>query len=293
MFQGNKNISTILIMTKKTSPLWEYFEEEAADPTFVNCKVDNCKQRISRGKTGTERSRLSNTGMRTHLMTHAKEWQEFLKKDAKVQADKKVDDEDDPEADETEFNDTLLFNLRTHKKRKSFFQQNLPEMVESQITYEVNDPRAKVKHQGILTMIITDIKPFNIVNDPGFLNFSKLLDPRFTVGSAMFYRRLLDKAYLNGQAKVQQKLLAAHPDAVSVQLDGWSQHHHGYMGLMVNYLTKDWKRAKLCLACAPFDQSHTGANVARWLEMECDKWGITDAVGVVTTDTAANMIKVS
>ena len=37
--------------------------------------------------------------------------------------------------------------------------------------------------------------------------------------------------------------------------------------------------------------SHTGENVAHWIEMECDKWGITEDVGVVTTDTAANMIK--
>ena len=36
--------------------------------------------------------------------------------------------------------------------------------------------------------------------------------------------------------------------------------------------------------------SHTGENIARWVETECDKWGITEDVGVVTTDTAANML---
>ena len=106
------------------------------------------------------------------------------------------------------------------------------------MTYEVNDPRAKVKHQGILTVIVTDIKPFSVVNDPGFLNYSKLLDPRFTVGSAMFYRRLLDKAFIQGKGKVQQNLSEAQPTSVSIQLDGWSQHHHGYIGILVNYITK-------------------------------------------------------
>ena len=77
-------------------------------------------------------------------------------------------------------------------------------MVESQMTYGATDSRAKVKHQGILTMIVTDLKPFNIVSDPGFLNYSKLLDPRFTVGTAMYYRRLLDKAYIKGIEKLQQ-----------------------------------------------------------------------------------------
>ena len=183
-------------MPKKTSHLWDYFEEEVADPTSVICQVDNCKKKISRGKTGTDKSRLSNTGMRTHLMScHGIEWQEFLKKDKKQNADKADEKEEALEADETENGGVSLFNLRNHKKRKIFFQQNLPDMMESKMTYEVNDPRAKVKHQGILTMIGTDIRPFSMVNDLGFLNYSKLLDPRFTVGSAMFYRRLLDKAH--------------------------------------------------------------------------------------------------
>jgi hypothetical protein len=37
--------------------------EEFADPTSVLCQVVDCKQKISRGKTAKERSRLSNTEM--------------------------------------------------------------------------------------------------------------------------------------------------------------------------------------------------------------------------------------
>ena len=195
------------------------------------------------------------------------------------------------EEDKTENMGVPIFHLNSHKKRKSFFQQNLPDMLESKLTYDAQDPRAKVKHQGILTMIVTDLKPFNIVNSPGFLNYSKLLDPRFTVGSAMYYRRLLDKAYIKGKEKIKKKLEEAQPTSVSIQLDGWSQHHHGYIGLLVNYITKGWRRAKICLACSPYDISHTGQNVANWVESECDKWGITEEIGVVTTDTASNMKK--
>ena len=49
------------------------------DPTFVICQIQGCLAKISRGKTGTERSRLSNTGMSTHLESaHKKEWGEYL-----------------------------------------------------------------------------------------------------------------------------------------------------------------------------------------------------------------------
>ena len=90
-------------MPKKTSHLWDYFVEEVADPTSVICQVDKCNKKISRGKTGTDKSRLSNTGMRTHLMScHGIEWQEFLKKDKKQNADKADENEEALEADETE-----------------------------------------------------------------------------------------------------------------------------------------------------------------------------------------------
>ena len=59
-------------------------------------------------------------------------------------------------------------------------------------TYDINDARAKSKHRAVLTMMIVDLKPFRMVNDPGFLNYSKLLDPRFAVESDLYYRRLPD-----------------------------------------------------------------------------------------------------
>jgi hypothetical protein len=131
-------------------------------------------------------------------------------------------------------------------------------MVQAKQCYDVNDPCAKVKHRGILMMIVTDLQPFSIVNDPGFLHYSKLLDPRFTVASDIYYRRLLEKSYKKGMECVQKKFNDDEPASVSLQLDGWSAHKHGYIGLLVSYITKDWRRAKLCLACSPFDGSKHG-----------------------------------
>ena len=156
-----------------------------------------------------------------------------------------------------------IFKLKTKRSRDDFFQQNLPNMIQSQQTYDANDPRARTKHRAILTMMVTDLKPFSMVNDPGFLHYSKIMEPRFTVGSDMYYRRLLDKVYVKGKLKVQNKMKNDDPTCVSIQLDGWSAHKHGYIGLLANYVTKEWKTANICLACVPFDESHTGENIAR------------------------------
>ena len=75
-------------------------------------------------------------------------------------------------------------------------------------------------------MMITDLKPFSMVNDPGFLNFCKMVDPRFKVGSDSYYRGLVDKCYTRGKAKLEAKLKEDDPHRVSIQLDGWSAHKH-------------------------------------------------------------------
>ena len=81
-------------MSKKTSALWDYFEEENYDPTNVVCKTGVC---------GTARSRLRNSGMRSHLKTsHAKEWNEFQEKEKDQDVEKAASEQEHLEVDETE-----------------------------------------------------------------------------------------------------------------------------------------------------------------------------------------------
>ena len=108
-------------MSKKTSALWDYFEEENDYQNNVVCKIGVCGKKISRGKAGTARSRLSNSGMRSHLKTsHAKEWNEFQEKEKDQDVEKAASEQEHLEADETENAGVQLFNLNSHKKRKFF-----------------------------------------------------------------------------------------------------------------------------------------------------------------------------
>ena len=72
-------------MPPKLSPIWEYFEEDKSDDTKVLCKVGGCKVKVSRGKTGTSKAKLSNAPMMQHLkLHHPKQNLELMKKkDAK------------------------------------------------------------------------------------------------------------------------------------------------------------------------------------------------------------------
>ena len=77
-------------------------------------------------------------------------------------------------------------------------------------TYDIHDARAKEKHKGIL-MLVLDLQPWSIVNDPGFLFYSSQMDPNYKVASNKFYRGLLDKAFRKSVQKVEDKMEKDNP----------------------------------------------------------------------------------
>ena len=282
----------------KKSPIWDYFEEDKSDPTNVLCTVPGCKsKKVSRGKAGIKKGNLSNTPMMNHLKGfHPKENSQFLikkeEKDRVVGEKRKAMDEDE----EMESGTVQLYNIRTVKQRNDFLVQTKVSSYvvgtpSSGATYDIHDARAKERHRGILMMVVMDLQPWSIVNDPGFLYFSSQMDPHYKVASDKFYRGLLDKAFKKGVQKVEDKLEKDSPDFFSCQLDGWSAYRHGYIGLLVNYVTPAWKRVTLCLSCGPYDGHHTGENLGNWLEEKLEKWKVLDRTTVTVSDTAANMIR--
>ena len=283
----------------KKSPIWDYFEEEKNDPTTALCQVSNCKTKVSRGKSGSSKSNLSNAPLTSHLKVHhPKEYSHLMQKKNEIEINAAEKRKEMEEEDEMEGGTIPLFKLRTKMQRKEFLvQSKVSSWVKGAGTskpgnvYDIHDARAKEKHKGILMMVILDLQPWSMVNDPGFLYFSNQMDPHYHVASDKFYRGLLDKAYKKSVTKVEEKLERDAPEYVSCQLDGWSAYRHGYIGLLVNYISPAWKRVSLCLACGSYDTNHTGAKLGDWLENKLEQWKVLDKTTVTVSDTAANMIK--
>ena len=131
------------------------------------CKVNGCKAKVSRGKTGTGKANLSNAPMMQYLkLKHPKENAEFCKET--VAEKRKADEEDN----DLETGADPLFNLRTSSKRQDFLHQArvsdwcLAGSSRQESPYDIHDLRARERHKGILMMVILDLRPWNIVNDP-------------------------------------------------------------------------------------------------------------------------------
>ena len=91
------------------------------------------------------------------------------------------------------------------------------------------------------------------------------------------------------KTSLANKVEADSPPTISVGLDAWSEHHHGYLGYNAHYITQDWRRIIFNLGCTPFDESHTGENIYNKLRSVLQEWKIYEKTGLCVRDNAANM----
>ena len=101
------------------------------------------------------------------------------------------------------------------------------------------------------------------------------------------------KAYVKGVQTVRKKVQDDDPVVVSCQIDGWSKFHHGYLGVILSYITPKWKRASLTIGCIPFDESHTSANLSSLYNDLMDDWNLAEKNTTLVSDSAANMMGMS
>ena len=129
-----------------------------------------------------------------------------------------------------------LFELCPKRRREELFQSTIPDWVEAKTMMKFENPRSLRLHKSIFEMLVMDLVPFTEVAKPGFLRHHYVAIPNFNVASPTYYRSQLEPMYDGIKSKLMDKLKKDAPPTVSIGLDGWSQHHHGYMGLNLHYI---------------------------------------------------------
>lgn len=274
-------------MRTKSSPIWEYFEQADHDVSIAICK--ECKAKISRGSKIVKKMTTSN--LKSHLAKkHVEDYKKFLAVDEENnQRKRKLEEE---EVEENEGVGETSFNMRNRQGKKQFLQQSIPDVMKvAGLEWKFNDPKNIQCHKSVLRMMIFDLRPFNEVNKKGFLQMVKTLQPKFNPGSDKYYRDLMNKTFKECKEKLKQNLMDANPQDVALVLDGWSQFHHGYVGINIHFITDEWVRKQYNIGCVPLDTSHTGDAMARLTEALVREWNILDKITFMVRDSAANMVR--
>lgn len=139
-------------------------------------------------------------------------------------------------------------------------------------------------------MIAADFQPFSIVTDKGFINFVKVLDPRYTLPSKSTLRdKYLKEMYSSTAEKL--RIILSTVKYVSISCDSWtSRGTESFLTINCHFINADFELTSMVLSTKQI-MHHTSEAIASTLTEVFIEWSIVQKVICIVTDNAANMIK--
>ncbi|KAJ8933556.1 hypothetical protein NQ314_013930 [Rhamnusium bicolor] len=173
-----------------------------------------------------------------------------------------ISDEPVPEAPKKELQQTAL----------SFRAAHMSEM------------RKKKIDKLVIEMICKDFQPISVVEDIGFKNLIKELEPRYNLSSRRTIgRTLLPDAYSQIKTKLMDIL------KTTITTDIWtSSNTESYITLTCHLILNSNLKSYV-LVTAKLSEQHTGEHLANIMRHHFNEWGISNKISAIVRDNAANI----
>lgn len=173
-----------------------------------------------------------------------------------------------------------------HKVRSNSLQQST---ISSFIPQKMEIARKKKLDSILLKLFTLDLQPFSIVEDHGFKEFVRALNPSYYLPNRKtISSTLIPAAYEQCVASVKRDIVSA--TSVCLTTDTWtSKNNDSYMAVTAHYITDSFELKTVLLGCIPLHDSHTSINLAAHLKSLSDSFNLSDKVLITITDNAANI----
>ncbi|XP_017261968.1 E3 SUMO-protein ligase ZBED1-like [Kryptolebias marmoratus] len=150
--------------------------------------------------------------------------------------------------------------------------------------------RAQKITKSVAVFICKDLRPYSVVENKGFKNMLKILEPRYAIPTRKYMTEVaVPSLYTEVKTDVLESLKSA--ERVALTCDGWtSRATDPYVTITSHFISDEWELVSNVLQTRPLHGSHTGSNIANLLTEAINEWGITGKVPAVVTDNAANML---
>lgn len=143
----------------------------------------------------------------------------------------------------------------------------------------------------LLQLITKDFQPFSIVDDVGFREYTKALNPSYSLPSRKTVSStLLPAKYEEVYTKTKEIIKEA--TAVTITTDCWTScKNESYIAVTAHYITPDFKPKSLLLETTTLDERHTSTVLANELRRVITEWNLQNKILLVVSDNAANIKK--
>jgi len=144
--------------------------------------------------------------------------------------------------------------------------------------------------QSFLKLFTKDLQPFSIVEDPGFKEFVKLLNPNYQIPNRHTISKILiPSAYetcLNNVKEIISKELVT----CCMTTDCWtSRCTESYLAITIHFIDKSFKLNSFLLSCHHFNETHTSLNLSENIKSTLEAWNLENKIILAVSDNAYNI----
>lgn len=138
-------------------------------------------------------------------------------------------------------------------------------------------------------LFIKDLQPFSIVEDDGFREFVKALNPDYQLPSRhSISNTLLPVLYETCVAQMKEKI--SEGSKFCITTDCWtSRSTVSFIAITAHFVNSKFDMCSILLECCPMTESHTAKNLSAVLMRVTEEWGITSKILLAVSDNASNI----
>jgi len=249
------------------------FDVNFLDDSKAVCKL--CQSDISRGSQ--KERRFTTSALYTHLRTrHGPEL---------TRAER--------ERQEAEATPAVISGPSNRKRASDTSQSTLQAVLAKKQTWAPDHASAVLATKYLAEMIATDLQPNSIVENVGFVRYSRNLEPRYVLPSRrLLSERIIPDMYLKVKESVQKSVSAANK--LSFTTDIWTESNttKPFIGVSVHWIDSHWDRKFAVLNCEEFNGRHSGDMIAEKFGTVLTAWNIPkESCHLVLRDNAANTVR--
>lgn len=153
---------------------------------------------------------------------------------------------------------------------------------------ELSDSEIKEIDKCLVKMIVSDYQPLSIVENVGFLEYTKKLQPLYCVPSRkLLTTKLLPQEYNTISSKL--KLVLKNVNNLSITTDMWTFDCNKSYITLTCYFIFNYRLHSPVFVTREVKDSHTGLNIVTALTNIFDEWAIANKIVTIVSDNWSNI----
>jgi len=153
---------------------------------------------------------------------------------------------------------------------------------------QCNDARQEKITALLSKVIVSNMLPLSLVDDPAFRELMSFVEPNYKVPCRQTLTKRLESTKTEVAKVVEEELESA--SAISITTDLWTSiNNDAYISVTASYITPQWELKARTLNNLPMEERHTQTNISARLLDVAQSWNIASKVKAVLHDGASNM----